>query len=99
MSSPQVTQQTEVGSQRAKCALQLRTRAILKWPPSTVEQSNGSDCSQLSAIRLAADGAMVKHDLTIRVASRCAIDVSSDLPLRKSLLICNALVPAVTRVT
>ena len=55
--------------------------------------------SSASAIRLAADGAMVKHDLTIRVASGCAIDVSSDPPLRKSLLICNALVPAVTRVT
>ena len=43
--------------------------------------------------------AVVKHDLTIGIASECAIEASSDPRLRESSLNYNALARAVTCVT
>ena len=68
-------------------------------PQVQFEQLNGSDCLQLLIIRLAAEVVMVKHDLTVGVASECAIDALSERAFREFSLHPNALACRVTRAT
>ena len=100
MSRPQLRNKTEVGSLRSNArysGLRLRTTAILEMSPQV--QLNGSDCSQLLTIGFTAEAAAVKHDLTVGVASECAIDTPRARALRKFSLSRNALGCRVTRVT